>query len=118
MAKNKNMGRRKFIGTSSTIAAGFMIVPPNVIAGLGHKAPSDKLNIAGVGIGGMGLSNLKNMSTENIVALCDVDWDHSKRCFDYFPKAKKYWEHRRLMSPDFPSKLQRCTLMPRHLLLN
>jgi len=94
MTQNKNMTRRGFIGTSSTVAAGMMIVPSNVIAGLGYKAPSDKLNIAGVGIGGMGFSNLKSMKSENIVALCDVDWDHSKRCFDAFPKAKKYWDWR------------------------
>jgi hypothetical protein len=36
-----------------------------VIAGLGHKAPSDKLNIAGVGVGGMGRGNLRNMKSEN-----------------------------------------------------
>ncbi len=96
MTQNKNMSRRGFIGTTSKVAAGLMIVPPNAIAGLGHKAPSDKLNIAGVGIGGMGFSNLRNMSTENIVALCDVDWDHSKRCFDHFPKAKKYWDWRKM----------------------
>jgi len=96
MTQNKKLTRRGFIGTTSTVAAGLMIVPSNVIAGLGYKAPSDKLNIAGVGIGGMGFSNLKNMSTENIVALCDVDWDHSKKCFDNFPNAKKYWDWRKM----------------------
>lgn len=94
MTKSLKMTRRGFIGTSSAAAAGMMIVPSNVIAGLGHKAPSDKLNIAGVGIGGMGFGNLKNMESENIVALCDVDWDHSERCFDYFPKARKFWDWR------------------------
>ncbi len=96
MTQNKKLTRRSFIGTTSAAAAGFMIVPSNTIAGLGYKAPSDKLNIAGVGIGGMGFSNLKNMSTENIVALCDVDWDHSKKCFDNFPNAKKYWDWRKM----------------------
>lgn len=94
MTESSKMTRRGFIGTTSAAAAGMMIVPSNVVAGLGHKAPSDKLNIAGVGIGGMGFGNLKNMQSENIVALCDVDWDHSKRCFDYFPKAQKYWDWR------------------------
>lgn len=94
MTKSLKMTRRGFIGTSSAAAAGMMIVPSNVIAGLGHKAPSDKLNIAGVGIGGMGFGNLKNMESENVVALCDVDWDHSKKCFDYFPKAQKFWDWR------------------------
>ena len=45
----------------------------------GHKAPSDKLNIAVVGIGGMGITNIQHVfETENIVALCDVDWKYAK----------------------------------------
>ncbi len=96
MPQNKRLTRRDFLGSTSLAVAGLTIVPSNTIAGLGHKAPSDKLNIAGVGIGGMGFGNLKGMSTENIVALCDVDWDHSKRCFDYFPGAKKYWDWRKM----------------------
>src|ERR1035437_2614330 len=88
--------RRSFLATTATAAAAITILPSNVVSGMGHKAPSDKLNIAGVGIGGMGFSNLKNMKSENIVALCDVDWDHSKRCFDTFPGAKKYWDWRKM----------------------
>ena len=54
MEKNSKVTRRGFIGTTTSAAAGLFIVPSNTIAGLGHKAPSDKLNIAGIGIGGMG----------------------------------------------------------------
>ena len=68
--------RRGFLATTATAAAGFSIMPSNVIAGLGHKAPSDKLNIAGVGIGGMGRGNIRNMKSEKIISFCDVDWDH------------------------------------------
>jgi len=96
MKQNRKITRRGFIGTTSTVATGLLIVPSNTIAGLGHKAPSDKLNIAGVGIGGMGFTNLKNMKTENIVALCDIDWDHSKRCFESFPNATRYWDWRKM----------------------
>jgi hypothetical protein len=71
---SKTVTRRGFLKTSATALAGFTIVPNNVIANLGHTAPSDKLNIAGIGIGGMGKVNLANVSkTENIVALCDID---------------------------------------------
>jgi hypothetical protein len=71
---SKKISRRKFIGTSGTVAAGLTILPSSVISGLGHKAPSDKLNIAVVGIGGVGESNLNAVKkSENIVALCDVD---------------------------------------------
>ena len=88
--------RRKFIGNSALAAAGFTILPSAVISGLGHKAPSDKLNIAGVGVGGKGFGLMRAMQTENIVALCDVDWRYAKGAFDYFPNAKKYWDWRKM----------------------
>lgn len=97
--KNKvksGMNRRKFIGGTMAAAAGFSIVPRHVLGGVGYKAPSDTLNIAGVGVGGMGFSNLKKMQSENIVALCDVDWKYAKGCFDHFPKAKKFWDWREM----------------------
>lgn len=73
------MDRRNFIKNSATVA-GFTIVSSNVLGKtLGHVAPSDKLNIAGIGVGGMGRRNLANMNTENIVALCDVDWKYAKK---------------------------------------
>ncbi|NOY95784.1 MAG: Gfo/Idh/MocA family oxidoreductase [Chlorobi bacterium] len=94
---NKNkVSRRSFLGTTAAAAAGITIVPSNVIGGLGHVAPSDKLNIAGIGIGGMGFANLKNLESQNIVGLCDVDWKYSKRVFDYFPKAKRYKDWRKM----------------------
>ena len=86
--------RRDFLRTSSIAAMGITILPSKVISGLGHKAPSDKLNIAGIGVGGKGHPNLMAMNTENIVALCDVDWNYSKSCFSDFPGAKKYWDWR------------------------
>ena len=70
--------RRDFLKTTAAAAAGFTIVPRHVL-GAGMTAPSDRLNIAGVGVGGMGRVNLTALSTENIVALCDVDWDYAGR---------------------------------------
>jgi predicted dehydrogenase len=96
MKENRKISRRGFIGTAAATAAGITVLPSNTIAGLGHKAPSDKLNIAAVGIGGMGFANLKNMETDNIVALCDVDWKYSSKVFDHFPNAKKYWDWRKM----------------------
>ena len=95
MKNNKTqISRRNFIGASTSAIAGITIVPSTVISCLGHKAPSDKLNIAGIGVGGRGFGNLKELESENIVALCDVDRDYSQRVFDYFPKAKKYKDRR------------------------
>jgi len=88
--------RRNFLKKSAVAAAGLYIFPSNVISGLGHKAPSDKLNIVGVGIGGKGHPNLVGMNTENIIGLCDVDWAYAKGCFDEFPKAKRYKDWRKM----------------------
>jgi len=101
MENKSNFTRRNFLATTATAAAGFTIVPSNTIAGLGHKAPSDKLNIAGIGIGGMGKGNLSRMAGENIVALCDVDWTTSGRLnvpkvFGTYPKAAKYYDWRKM----------------------
>jgi len=98
--KQRKISRRKFIGTTSAVASGLLIVPSHTIAGLGHKAPSDKLNIAGIGIGGMGKGNLQRMATENIVALCDVDWgvgrNNIPQVFATYPQAAKYWDWRKM----------------------
>ncbi len=102
--ESKQVSRRGFLGTAATVAAGITILPSNVIAGLGHKAPSDKLNIVGVGIGGMGFSNLKHLESENIIGLCDVDWKYAARVFNHYPKAKKYKDWRTMydeMGNDF-----------------
>jgi len=90
------ISRRGFIGTSATALAGLTIVPRHTVSGLGHIPPSDKLNIAGVGIGGMGRNNLINVAkTENIVALCDVDWrGQTLKVFETYPGAKQYKDYR------------------------
>jgi len=94
MKENNKVSRRGFLGTSAAAAAAITILPSNTISGLGHRAPSDKLNIAAVGIGGMGHGNLKNLKSENIIGLCDVDWKYADNCFKEFPEAKKYKDWR------------------------
>lgn len=92
----KGISRKEFLGKTAAAAAGFTILPSYVVSGLGHKAPSDKLNIAGVGVGGRGFGVLREMESENIVALCDVDWRYSKDTFDHFSDAKKFWDWRKM----------------------
>lgn len=87
--------RRDFIAATAAAAAGFTILPSRVVAGLGHTPPGSKLNIAAIGVGGIGYRNLKNMETENIVALCDVDWDYAGRSsFKAWSRAKQYKDYR------------------------
>src|SRR5688572_14353989 len=64
--------RRDFVKTAAIAGAGFTIVPRSVL-GRGFQAPSDTLNIATVGVSGMGSSNTGAVMSQNIVALCDVD---------------------------------------------
>lgn len=71
--------RRDFVGDTTKLAFGAMIVPRFVLGGPGYVAPSAKLNIACVGIGGMGMSNMSQMLNENIVAVCDVDFPYVER---------------------------------------
>lgn len=96
---NKSISRRKFLGNTAAAAAGLTIVPSTVFGKkFGYTAPSDKLNIAGIGVGGMGNANLKNLKSQNIVALCDVDWGYCKQngVFDEYPGAKWYWDWRKM----------------------
>ncbi len=93
---NNSISRRRFIGLTATTAGLFTIVPSYAVSGLGHVAPSDKLNIAGIGVGGKGSVNLNNMKSENIVALCDIDSQYAKGCFGNFPGAKQYVDYRKM----------------------
>ncbi|MBN1986147.1 MAG: Gfo/Idh/MocA family oxidoreductase [Prolixibacteraceae bacterium] len=95
--KKLNVSRRNFIGTTAAAVAGFSIVPRHAVAGLGHIPPSDKLNIAGIGIGGKGKVNLRNMPGQNIVALCDVDWEYADPVFKTYPDAKKWTDFREML---------------------
>jgi len=97
-SEKNEISRRAFLGTSAAVAAGFTIIPGHVVSGMGYVAPSDKLNIAGIGVGGMGNANLKNLKSQNIVALCDVDWGYCKqnKVFEEYPGAKWYKDWRKM----------------------
>ena len=94
---SSKISRRRFLETGAIAAAGLTVVPSSVLGkSMGYKAPSDKLNIVGVGVGGMGNANLNNLQSENIVGLCDVDWRYSKNVFDKYPNVKKYYDYRKM----------------------
>jgi predicted dehydrogenase len=90
--------RRAFVGN---LAAGvaFTIVPRHVL-GRGYRAPSDTLNVACIGVGGMGWTDVQGMAKENIYALCDVDWDMAERAFGAYPKAKRYRDFREMLDKE------------------
>jgi predicted dehydrogenase len=90
------VSRRTFLQGTAAAAAAFTIVPRHVLGGPGYQAPSDKLNIAGVGIGGMGGNNIKACEAENIVALCDVDDDYAAKIYQAYPQAARYKDYRQM----------------------
>ena len=72
--------RRDFIKKTSLALGSFYIVPRHVLGGKGFIAPSDKLNLAGVGCGGKGIVDLNGIwdnGRNNIAALCDIDFDNA-----------------------------------------
>ena len=95
--------RRSFI-KNAAIASSIVFVPRHVLGGVGFTAPSDQLNIAAIGAGGKGASDIKNASVngrERVVALCDVDFNGSaKRSVDNFPKAKLYADYREMLDKE------------------
>ena len=93
--------RRNFLKKSSVIGAGVFIVPRNVLGGQGYTSPSDQLNLAAIGSGGKGASDIMNASVngrERVVALCDVDFSGSaKRSIENFPKARLFSDYRKML---------------------
>lgn len=87
------------MGAAAAVAA-FTVVPRHVLGGTGQTPPSEKLNIAGVGIGGQGGNDINNFRDQNIVALCDVDWRHASGTFGRFPNAKKYKDFREMLDKE------------------
>jgi len=99
MVQKKEITRRDFMGVAAAAAA-FAVVPRHVVGGSGRTAPSEKLNIAGIGVGGRGAGDLQGVSSENIVALCDVDWSHAGGTFRRYPKASKYRDFRKMLDKE------------------
>ena len=103
--KNKEgySSRRRFI-KKGLAASSIFIVPRNVLGGIGYTAPSDQLNIAAIGSGGKGESDITNASVngrERISALCDVDFSGSaSKTIKKFPKAKLYADYREMLEKE------------------
>ncbi|MHC4439499.1 MAG: Gfo/Idh/MocA family protein, partial [Planctomycetota bacterium] len=97
--KRQTITRRDFLSGVAATAA-FAIVPRHVLGGSGRISPSEKLNIACIGVGGMGASDIGQVSTENIVALCDVDFKHAAGTFGRYPNAKKYRDFRKMLDKE------------------
>lgn len=100
--KKTSLSRKDFLSQSAIATAGFFIVPRHVLGGKGYKAPSDTLNIACIGVGGMGANNTRSLAElgENIYALCDVDEEYAAETLYSYPKAKKYIDFREMLDKE------------------
>ncbi len=93
---SRAVSRRDFL-VAGACAAGAWTLAPRQALGVGEGPPSDRLNIAGIGVGGMGAANLANLAGQNIVALCDVDQDFAAKTFKKYPKARVWTDYREML---------------------
>jgi predicted dehydrogenase len=94
--KAKRSSRRLFLSRSSAALASITVLPSYILGLNGATPPSEKLNIAAIGVGGQGGADLDNMKSENIVALVDVDQRRAKSSFEKFPGARQFQDFRRM----------------------
>ena len=101
---NKSVDSRRSFIKKGALASSIFFVPRHVLGGVGYTAPSDRLNIAAIGAGGKGASDIRNASVggrEKVVALCDVDFSGSaKKSVELFPKAKLYAGFREMLDKE------------------
>ncbi|MET2985846.1 Gfo/Idh/MocA family protein [Aureibaculum conchae] len=103
MSKKGKSTRRSFIKKSAVAAAGISIIPRHVMGGDGFVPPSDKLNIAGIGAGGKGTSDIASFAKSpnvNIVSFCDVDDRQAVKSRKSFPKASYYNDFRKMLEKE------------------
>lgn len=94
--------RRAFLTATGAAVFSFTIVPRHVMGGAGFVAPSERVNLAGIGAGGMGGGDIATHAKNgaNIIALCDVDDNRAAGSFKAFPKARKYKDFREMLDKE------------------
>ncbi len=94
--------RRAFLSATAGAAFSFTIVPRHVLGGPGHTPPSERINVAGIGAGGMGGGDIATVSKlgANVVALCDVDETRAAGSFRAFPDARRYKDSRIMLDKE------------------
>ncbi len=99
-SSGSNLNRRAFLARSTFALGAISIVPGHVLGLNGATSPNEKLNIVTVGAGGQAHSDISQLKDQNIVALCDVDWDHAAGTFREFPQAKQYKDYRKMLDAE------------------
>jgi len=89
------MKRRTFLKQGTMAGAGLMVLKSGILKA--GNSPNEKLNIAVIGCGGRGRSNMNNVKSENIVALCDLSGKNLAAAAKQFPRAKTYIDWRKCL---------------------
>ena len=97
MTDRKISRRFFFMSSAASLVASKMLGRPASLSRLGYKSPNEKLNIAAIGAGGKGASDIDGCKSENIVALCDADWKNAAKTFEKYPTAKQYKDFRKML---------------------
>jgi len=104
--------QRRDLLKSAAVGAGLTILRSGTLRG--QNAPSNKLNIALMGVWGRGTAHYNVLRNENVVALCDVNENRTKEAAAIFPKAKAYWDWRKLMDQKDVEAVIICTADHHH----
>ncbi|MDX9971450.1 MAG: Gfo/Idh/MocA family oxidoreductase [FCB group bacterium] len=103
--KDKQLSRRGFLAGAAALAAASgvtgrmatVLAQQQAPAAISTASPNEKLNVAAIGAGGKGGSDINGCKSENVVALCDVDWHRAAETFAQFPNAKQYKDYRKML---------------------
>ncbi len=99
--ERKKLSRRTFLASTAVASmVGCATVRKPGVRRLGYVSPNEKLNIAGIGVGGKGSGDIDGCKSENIVALCDPDWDRAAETFNSYPNAKRYRDFREMLEKE------------------
>ncbi|MCX6630313.1 MAG: Gfo/Idh/MocA family oxidoreductase [Candidatus Solibacter sp.] len=104
--------QRRDLLKSAAVGAGLTILRSGTLRG--QNAPSNKLNVALMGVWGRGTAHYNVLRNENVVALCDVNDNRTKEALAIFPKAKTYWDWRRVMDQKDVEAVIICTADHHH----
>jgi predicted dehydrogenase len=92
--------RRRFLENTALATAAFQVVPGHILGLNGATSANNKINLAGVGVGGQGRGDLNQLTQSgdvNVVALCDVDWQRAAGTFRHWPEAKPFKDYRKML---------------------
>jgi predicted dehydrogenase len=95
MTEKNLVQRRQFLKSTAAAGIGLVILPSGTLSGA--NAPSNKLNVALIGAWGRGRAHHDPISSENVVALCDVDEKNLAKAAKKFPRAKHYVDWRKCL---------------------